>query len=132
MNTHRTIIVLALTMLSSLPALSRDRPVSIFVDGIERQCRPPAVIRGSTVYIPLRGAAECLGAKVKWDEKTSTATITLRNKRVRMSRDQGIMVGNSILLPLRVMSEALDCQVKWDGQAKAVRISGTVWCRSPG
>ena len=132
MRAHWPIILLALVLLPSLPALGKDRPVRIFVDGIERECRPPAVTRDDMIYIPLRGAAECLGAKVKWNEKTSTAMITLRNKRVRISREQGIMVGNNLLLPLRVMSEALDCGVKWDGKAKAVRISGKAWCRSPG
>lgn len=132
MRAHRTIILLALVMLPSLPALGKDRPVRIFVDGVERQCRPPAVMRDGMIYMPLRGAADCLGAKVRWNEKTSTAMITLRNKRVRISRDQGIMVGNNLLLPLRVMSEALDCEVKWDGKAKAVRISGKAWCERPG
>lgn len=132
MRTRRTIIILALVMLPSLLALGKDRPVRIFVDGVERQCRPPAVMTDGMIYIPLRGAADCLGARGKWNEKTSTAMITLRNKRVRISQDQGIMVGKNLLLPLRVMSEALDCEVKWDGRAKAVRISGKAWCRSPG
>ena len=132
MRTRRTIIFLALVLLPTLPALGKGRPVRIFVDGVERQCRPPAVMKDGMIYVPLRGAADCLGAKVKWNEKTSTAMITLRNKRVRMSRDEGMMLGNNLLLPLRVMSEALDCGVKWDGKAKAVRISGKAWCRSPG
>lgn len=125
----RTLILFSLMLLAA--SVLCDQPVRVFVNGVERKCNPPAIMRDGQAYIPLRGAGEALGAKVKWDEKTSTATITLRNKRVRISQDQGIMVEGSLLLPLRTMGEALNCTVKWDGKKRAVHLSQKR-CTRPG
>lgn len=129
MKACRLIIICAL-LLPAVFALA-DQPVRVFVNGVERKSNPPAIMRGGQTYIPLRSAAQALGAKVKWDEKTSTATITLGNKRARVHQAKGIMVGGSLLLPLRTIGEALNCTVKWEGAKKAVRISQKR-CSAPG
>lgn len=126
----KAFILLALLALPGAFALG-DQPVRVFVNGVERKSNPPAIMRDGHTYIPLRSAAQALGAKVKWDEKTSTATITLGNKRARIHQAKGIMVGGSLLLPLRTIGEALNCTVKWEGTKKAVRISQKR-CSAPG
>jgi hypothetical protein len=126
----RAFILLALMMVPAVFAIG-DQPVRVFVNGVERKCSPPAIMRDGQTYIPLRGAGEALGAKVKWDEKTSTAMITLGNKRARISQAKGIMVEGSLLLPLRTMGEALNCTVKWDGKKRAVHLSQKR-CTRPG
>lgn len=125
-------IILAATMLIAGAVLGKDQSVRTIVNGVERSCRPPAMMRNGITYIPLRGAGEALGATVRWDAKSASASITLFNKRVRVRQDQGIMVGSSLFLPLRSMGQALDCHVRWDGKVNAVRISSRAWCRRYG
>lgn len=115
--------IIAWMLLSVTAAAAKDIPVRVFVDGKERRLNPPAITRDGTTYVPLRAGAEALGATVKWDARTSTATVTLNSKRARIRQGQGIMVNGSLFLPLRLMGESLDCEVKWDAKAKAVRIT---------
>ena len=55
--------------------LAADVPVKVYVDGKLQAYRPPALLRGGTVYVPLRAGATSLGLDVKWDADTKTAQV---------------------------------------------------------
>lgn len=52
-----------------------DNPVKLFVNGLLVQTdQPPQLVNGRTM-VPVRVAAEALGARVEWDEKTRSVWI---------------------------------------------------------
>ncbi|SFE69762.1 Copper amine oxidase N-terminal domain-containing protein [Paenibacillus algorifonticola] len=48
---------------------------------------PAQIIEGST-YVPLRFISQSLGASITWDHLSKQATITLNDKRVKVSMEQ--------------------------------------------
>jgi peptidyl-prolyl cis-trans isomerase B (cyclophilin B) len=100
-----------------------DRPVKVIVDGQLVALDPPAVERSGVVYVPLRAGAAAVGATLKWDEASATATVTRAGKSVAIRSSQGIAIRNHLLIPLRLMAQALQCGVAWDGAAGAVHVT---------
>ncbi len=94
----------------------------------------PQMVNGS-IYVPLRGVSEALGAKVDYSGKQ--VSMALGEKRVRMDLSSGVvsngerngktalLVKNGYtLLPVRFFEEWLDCSVFWDAQAHKVELIG--------
>lgn len=88
----------------------------------------PVVEKGSTL-VPVRFVSEALGAKVDWDEKTKTVTLSMAGTKIEFIIGQSKMtingeeielpvapkVDNSrTLVPLRAISEGFDKQVFYD------------------
>lgn len=118
----RTILLIGLTMGLVGAALAADVPVKVYVNGRQQNYNPPAILRGGSVYVPLRAGAQSLGLEVKWHADTQAAQICSDTTCVLIPRKQGIIVNGSLLLPLRKMGEATGAKVTWDAAAKAVRI----------
>ncbi|UHA72136.1 copper amine oxidase N-terminal domain-containing protein [Paenibacillus sp. 481] len=89
------------------------------------------------VLVPLRFVSEALGAKVNWDPKTDTATITKNELKVEMTvgKLSGLVNGQEktfdtpmvkkqqrTYVPLRVVSEAFGEKVEWDNVSQWVWI----------
>ncbi|MHB2017810.1 MAG: copper amine oxidase N-terminal domain-containing protein [Candidatus Xenobia bacterium] len=97
---------------------------------------PPLMIEG-TVYVPLRGVFEKMGAKVRYESATGRVfatrkgtTIVLRvgDRTASVNDDTVIMVQPAVsthgrtLVPLRFLSEELGMQVDWDPGSSVVSI----------
>lgn len=118
----RTLLSLALTAGLVVAALAADVPVKVYVNGRQQNYNPPAVLRGGTVYVPLRAGARSLGLDVKWHADAQAAQICTDTGCMLIPSKQGIIVNGSLLLPLRKMGEATGAKVTWDAAAKTVRI----------
>lgn len=104
-------------------ALAADAPVKVFVNGKSQSYSPPAIIRGGTVYVPLRAGAKSLGLNVKWHADIQSAQICTDSGCVLIRQKEAIVVNGSLLLPLRKMGEATGAKVFWDAPKRAVRIT---------
>lgn len=86
-------------------------------------------IKNSRTMVPLRFISEAFKAKVKYDEATNQATITLDNKEIVVTQNSDkylvngeerffdvapCNIGGRILVPLRAISETLDKGVFYD------------------
>ena len=96
------------------------------------------LIVNSRTYTPARFVAEALGAKVVWDEKTRTVTITkddttiiltidsttayVNGEAVKMDAAAFIADGRTFT-PARFVAENLGASVEWDEEARTV----TIW-----
>ncbi|MCY9662267.1 DUF5050 domain-containing protein [Paenibacillus chondroitinus] len=100
----------------------------------------PVNIQG-TVFVPMRGIFEALGAKVTWNEKERSVTGTLQNKSVflRLDSRDAIINGDSVrladppvllntttMVPIRIVSEGLGAEVLWSGENQTVFISSMI------
>ncbi len=96
----------------------------------------PLLVNGRTM-VPMRAIFEALGAKVYWDNATSTATAIKGNAYVAVSIGSPFMethsgavaldapamiVNDRTLIPLRAVSEAFNCLVEWDNATASVHI----------
>lgn len=114
------------------------KPITVYVNGIELYFDPEPVTKNESTMVPMRKIFETLGADVKWDNTTRTATATLKGKEVKVSigskagyvNDSKIQLETApfiqddvTFVPLRFISENLGADVKWDGEAKRVIIT---------
>ncbi|WP_340021327.1 stalk domain-containing protein [Paenibacillus sp. FSL K6-1096] len=88
------------------------------------------VIREQRTLVPIRAVAEALGAEVKWDHASKTATITLNGKVLTMTLGELIAgmdvpaqaIDGRIMVPLRYVSETLGAYVMWFPQDQRIEI----------
>lgn len=97
-------------------------------DGETLQFEAVPYIQNSRAYLPVRFAAEALGASVEWDAQTGTATLrseeavltlragdrtlTVDGEPVQMDAAPEI-VRDRMMCPARHIAEALNCRVEW-------------------
>lgn len=115
-----------------------DDKISVMVDNNEVQFdQSPIIVEGRTL-VPIRAVFEQAGAKVSWDQETTTATIEGGGHKVIIGVGNSYMFkdGKSIaldvpatvindrtLIPIRAISEAMDYGVTWDGYHKTVLVA---------
>ncbi|AIQ39265.1 copper amine oxidase N-terminal domain-containing protein [Paenibacillus sp. FSL R5-0912] len=100
------------------------------IGALAKQNDVPPVIQEQRTLVPIRAVAEALGAEVKWDHATKTATITLDGKVLTMTLGELIegmdvpaqAIDGRIMVPLRYVSEALGAYVMWFPQDKRIEI----------
>lgn len=102
-------------------------------------------IHNSRTYVPVRTVAENMGAKVQWDQKTESVTISRDTDSIRIAIDQntGIKNGQPVklpsdsipklvrypdgedktMVPLRLVSELLGYDVQWNGNTRTAIIN---------
>ena len=122
--------------------------ITVHIDGALIQCDVPPTIENSRVFLPMRAAAEAMGASVVWDnasrsisvEKGSTTayfvvgdTTYYHNGTAKESDVAPMIVNSRTLLPIRVFAESLGADVYWDNAARDVQIttSGTTTPSNP-
>lgn len=123
------------------------KEVPILMNGQAFQSDVPSFIFGDRTLVPIRFVAENLGAKVDWDQKTKTATITHNNKEVKLAIDSTkalvnkdvvtldknstpklvTFTGNDArtMVPVRFISEILGYEVGWDNVTQIASINGS-------
>ncbi|TMV19009.1 hypothetical protein FE781_00385 [Paenibacillus thermoaerophilus] len=111
--------------------------VSVEIDGVLQTFEQYPVLVDGTTLTPLRAIFERMGAKVEWDEKTSTATGRKGDTVVRLTIGQRTayvngkpvqldqearLVNGYTMAPARFVGEAFGGLVSWDGETRTVRI----------
>ena len=112
--------------------------ISVTMDGkvVHFDHEQPQNING-TMFVPLRGVFEAMGAEVKWDQPQHMVEIDrgehiismrvegksamVDNRAVNMSARAHLIRGN-IMIPLRFVSSALGCQIEWHEDSQTVEI----------
>ncbi len=90
---------------------------------------PPIIVNNRTM-LPLRLISENLGAKVDWDAKTYTVTITKDGKVAKMQigtpleNDMGtpFISNNRTYVPLRYISEQLGANLIWNKNDRTIKV----------
>lgn len=129
-------LIAAMTFASSVPAFaSKDfpttnPPVTVHVDGKYVSTDVKPYISNGRTYLPLRAAAETMGANVVWDQTSRTATVTKDGTVICCTVDSTVYTINGVsqyadaapqivegrtMLPIRPISEALGGTLYWDG-----------------
>lgn len=119
----KTFMVALLAVCSLSVALAADVPVSVYVNNKLQSYNPPALLRGGSVYVPLREGAKSLGCEVHWVPEMQAAQVCTDSGCTFIPKKDGIIVNGSLLLPLRKMGEATGAKLRWDGEKKAVFIT---------
>lgn len=117
-------------------------PVSIIVAGKELAAPNRSVVRNNRTFVPIKDIADAIGAKSKWDSKTSTATITYGDQALVLSvgsktakvNNQTVAVDapafmlqvgkeRKIYAPLHILTDGLGFHVENSMQSKTVFIN---------
>ncbi|GMK41184.1 hypothetical protein PCCS19_42400 [Paenibacillus sp. CCS19] len=119
-----------------------DVPISVVVAGKELQTANKPVLKNNKTYVPMRDITDAMGALLKWDGKTQTATVTLGDRVVGITIGAKTMVINGktvaldtpaylqkvgketkTYLPLAALSDGLGFQVIYRGTLKTAFIN---------
>lgn len=129
----------ALTVsLLAASAASRADDIQVNVDGtpVAFGATKPVQINGS-VFVPLRGVFQQMGAYVEYDSATRTirankqmteVKLTIGNPRALVNGNVLIMetppsiIGGATMVPLRFLSQALGADVEWSSRNRMVSI----------
>lgn len=137
-------IVLALTTLLATGAMAADdNAIRVRVNGeiVAFPDQEPIIDTNGRTLVPVRFATEALGAKVTWNDKTCTATISKNgisvdvaigrkditvtkngNKSTVTMDTEAVLINNRTMVPIRFVAEALGAYVDWSDQYRVVGI----------
>ncbi|MBV9698749.1 MAG: copper amine oxidase N-terminal domain-containing protein [Candidatus Eremiobacteraeota bacterium] len=111
-----------------IPILFNDRHVYAKPDVLKQGRVLAALVRGGTIFIPLRSMFEQMGATVSYDPADKTATVSKSGAEVKVTvgKPEVIINGESrpldvppiiyqgdVLVPVRVISEGMGAYVQW-------------------
>lgn len=117
------------TLAADIP--SRNIPVTVHVDGNYVSTDVKPYISNGRTYLPLRAAAEAMGASVSWDPYSSTATVSNGTTVIRCTVGSTVYTVNGVpqyanaapqivsgrtMLPIRPIAEALGGTLSWNPQ----------------
>ena len=132
------VFVVALIVSSAMPferASAQD--VTVNVNGKPIQFDQPPIVRGSRVFVPLRGVFENLGATVVYSNGVINATSAngamvhltigshdtmVNGKPVTLGYPPFVVAGRT-LVPLRFIAESLGAQVNYDAAKQVVDVN---------
>lgn len=113
--------------------------VKVILKGTALELENPAVIKANRTFIPIRKLAETSKAKVEWNEKERSFTITKDEKVMKLTIDSDKMIVNGeekkleaapfiqdnfSYLPLRVIcEEILGYTVDWNAETREVTLT---------
>lgn len=113
-------------------------PVTVHVDGEYVATDIQPVMENNRVFLPMRAAAETMGANVAWDNDARCVTVQKDditayffadsttyyvNDVAKTSDAAPKIIGGRTMLPIRVFAETLGAQVEWNGNMLDVAIS---------
>ena len=111
-----------------IPILYNDRHVYANPDILKQGRVLAALVRGGTIFIPLRSMFEQMGATVSYDAASKTATVSKAGAQVvvTVGKPEVVINGESrpldvppivyqgvVLVPVRVISEGMGAYVQW-------------------
>lgn len=107
-------------------------------DGTELSTEAKVYIKGDRTFVPVRAAAEAMGATITWDAKTATATLDSEEAIIKLTKGYNIMEvdgkyitmdvapeikNNRMMLPIRYIAEVLNCDVSWNDKDRQAIIT---------
>ncbi|HIV85409.1 MAG TPA: hypothetical protein H9900_01210 [Candidatus Monoglobus merdigallinarum] len=119
----------ALSVFMTIPAFAQNAEISVYVNGERLSLDESPRSEDDRTLVPMRAIFEALGAEVKWDGDTETASASLNGTTVSLTVDGGVMLkngseialdvparmyGDRVLVPVRAVSEAFGSYVDWD------------------
>ncbi|MBS3873186.1 MAG: hypothetical protein KGZ92_09455 [Firmicutes bacterium] len=136
--------VLAVAMLATLfvgiTQVEANPRISVVINGAPLTLDVAPVIQNGRTLVPMRAIFEALGARVSWDDATSTVTAYRREEAVvlqignRTAWVNGpartldvppVIVGGRTMVPLRFVAEALGAEVAWQDAPPTVTVRFT-------
>lgn len=138
MKTKKILLTTLLTMSISTTALAAKTDIKININGYQLNTNVPVEAVNGRTLVPMRAIFEAMGARVEWDNKTSTATGIKGNDTIKLqignntasingkklSLDTPAIISKgSTLVPVRFVAESLGADVGWDGPNRLVTIS---------
>ncbi|MGQ9512967.1 stalk domain-containing protein [Thermodesulfitimonas sp.] len=132
-------ITIFFALATATPALAV--PTALVVNGRPLQPDVPPVCENGRLLVPLRTAAEALGATVTYDATARTVTVKKQGALITLgvgaawarAGDQTLtlevpaqVAGGRVLVPLRFLGEALGAYVSWNPVAQAVYLSDSL------
>ena len=117
------------------PILFNDRHVYAKPDELKQNRVLAALVRGSTVLVPLRSLFEQMGATVSYDPESKTVDVSKPGSDIKVTVGQAEVVINgesrpldvppeiykgTVLVPVRVISEGMGAYVQWVPAKKTV------------
>ncbi len=111
-----------------IPILFNDRHVYAKPDALKQGRVLAALVRGGTIFVPLRSMFEQMGATVAYDSSSKTATVSKAGAEVKVTvgKPEVVINGESrpldvapivyngdVLVPVRVISEGMGAYVQW-------------------
>ncbi len=112
-------------------------PLTVHVDGRYVATDVDPYVSNGRTCLPLRAAAESMGAAVTWDNNTRSATVSKDGTVIRYTVGSTVftvngvsryndaapqIVGGRTMLPIRPIAEALGGSLAWDGTTASVTI----------
>ncbi len=113
---------------SKIPILFNDHHVYAKPDKLEANRVLAAIVKGSTILVPMRSMFEQMGATVAYDNATKTVDVSKPGSDVKVtvgksevlingeSRPLDVapeLVNGTVMVPLRVLSEGMGAYVQW-------------------
>lgn len=131
------IVQSTLLVILALPAFAQN-DIGININGRTIDADPAPVMQKGSVFVPLRGVLESLGAKVTYDPATSRIDIVQAGQAysMRVGQDYAlagarvvtlpaapVSIGRRAFVPLRALAELFGYQVQWLASTKTVVIA---------
>ncbi len=133
------LVVVALLAFSPL-SVSAESEIKVVLDGKAIEFDQPPVIIADRTMVPVRAIYEALGAEVKWDADTRTASGTKIGITVSFTIDEAkvvinyneveidapaTIVSDRTLVPVRALAEGFGVTVDWDAATRTVILTNT-------
>ena len=114
-----------------------DNPI-MTVDGADKGRGTMPIIRDDRTLLPIRAAAEAMGASVAWEEETQTTVLAKDNTVILLTIGsniaylneekqtldiQPIILNDRTMLPVRFIAESFGYDVEWNGVAQIITIT---------
>lgn len=112
--------------------------MTAYVDGRPVYLDAPARVLNGRTLVPVRFAAESLGAQVNWNDKTKEVDISLNGKNIKLRIDSKlatvdnklvtldtapIILEDRTMVPIRFIAENLETEVRWDDKTQTVTLN---------
>ncbi len=116
-------LTMLLALLVAATVWAQGSDIALLANGNTVDSDPPPTMREGHVFVPLRAAAEALGARVEYDADARRVTICRGAMCTFVMQDEGLTVDGRLLVGIRQVGEALNAKVDWDGDTRTVRIT---------
>ena len=132
-----TLLIIALLAFTPI-SVSAQGDITVLLDGTKIEFDQPPIIMNSRTMVPVRAIYEALGAEVKWDDQTKTASGTKCGITISFTIDvakvvinyneleidaPATIVNSRTLVPVRALAEGFGVHVDWDGDTRTVLLT---------
>ncbi|MBS3889486.1 MAG: hypothetical protein KGZ92_09450 [Firmicutes bacterium] len=135
-----TALAMLATLFLGMPTTEANTPIRVVINGRPLALEVAPVVQNGRTLVPMRAIFEALGARIHWDDATSTVTAYRRERAIvlqiggrtawvngpsRQLDVPPVIVGGRTMVPLRFVAEALGAEVAWQDAPPTVAITHT-------